>query len=259
MGEHGKHRPLVKHRPLAERGVALRALAGLAALLALLWATPALAQDRCRLALVLALDVSASVDADEYDMQRLGLAAALDAPDVRNAILRGQDGHVALAVFEWSGRFQQQMHMEWTTLRSHSDIDRAVLALGNIERSYEGFPTSVGQALGFAASLLRRGPVCDRKVVDISGDGINNYGYAPKHAYRHFPLRDVVVNGLVILGDDPEVEAFYRREVVHGPGAFLELSGGFAGFRAAMTRKLFREINDLMLGAQGLPRLSPHG
>ncbi|MFX0542556.1 DUF1194 domain-containing protein [Roseovarius sp. S4756] len=224
-----------------------------------LWAVPAAGQTSCRLALVLALDVSASVDADEYDLQRLGLAAALDAPDVRDAILRGQGGAVALAVFEWSGRFQQQMHLDWSLLASHADIDRAVLVLGNITRSYEGFPTSVGQALGYASSLLRKGPDCGRRVIDISGDGINNYGYGPQEAYRHFPLRDVQVNGLVILGDDPEVEAFYRGEVVRGPGAFVELAAGFKDFRAAMTRKLFREINDMMLGGVYEPRLSPHG
>ncbi|WP_281966741.1 DUF1194 domain-containing protein [Roseovarius nanhaiticus] len=226
---------------------------------ALLWGAPLTAQAQCRLALVLALDVSASVDAEEYDLQRLGLAAALDAPDVRDAILRGQNGSVALAVFEWSGRFQQDLHLDWTLLQSHADIDRAVLALGNISRSFEGYPTSVGQALGYAASLLKRGPACDRRVIDMSGDGINNYGYGPAEAYRHFPLRDVQVNGLVILGDDAEVEAFYRREVIRGPGAFVELSAGFEGFRAAMTRKLFREINDMMLGHADAPRLSPHG
>ncbi len=243
--------------------VARAASAGGAAALsaALLLGAPAAAQAQaqCRLALVLALDVSASVDAQEYDLQRLGLAAALDAPDVREAILRGQGGAVALSVFEWSGRFQQQMHLDWTFLTTQGDIDRAVVTLGNVTRSYEGFPTSVGQALGYAASLLRRGPECDRKVIDISGDGINNYGYGPRAAYRHFPLRDVKVNGLVILGDDPEVEAFYRREVMRGPGAFVERAAGFEGFRAAMTRKLFREINDLMLGEVDAPRRSPHG
>jgi len=249
VGQHGKHRPLV--------GRASSALCAAVIAAALLWAAPAQAQ--CRLALVLALDVSASVDADEYELQRLGLAAALDAPDVRDAILRGQGGPVALSVFEWSGRFQQELHLDWTLLRSQAEIDRAVLALGNITRSFDGYPTSVGQALGYASSLLRRGPQCDRKVIDISGDGINNYGYGPKEAYRHFPLRDVQVNALVILGDDPEVEAFYRREVVRGPGAFVELASGFEGFRAAMTRKLFREINDLMLGGVDAPRLSPHG
>jgi len=233
-----------------------RALTLLALLLA---AGPLAAEGQCRLALVLALDVSASVDPAEYDLQRLGLAAALDAPDVRRAILHGQDGDVALAVFEWSGRFQQQTHLDWTALRSKADIDRAVLALGTATRSYEGYPTSVGQALGYASSLLRRGPDCTRRVVDISGDGVNNYGYGPAEAYRHFPFRDVQVNGLVILGDDPEVEAFYRREVLRGSGAFVEIAHGFEDFRTAMTRKLFREINDMMLGAATPARTSPHG
>lgn len=238
--------------------VGARAQAAIAALAAAL-APGGAAASECRLALVLALDVSASVDADEYDLQRLGLAAALDAADVRGAILRGQGGDVALSVFEWSGRYQQETHLDWTLLRSHADIDRAVVALGGMTRSYEDYPTSVGQALGYASSLLRDGPDCDRRVIDMSGDGVNNYGYGPAEAYRHFPLQDVQVNGLVILGDDPEVEAFYRREVIRGPGAFVELSAGFEGFRAAMTRKLFREINDVMLGARNVPRPSPHG
>lgn len=227
------------------------------ALLALVWAGSAQAQ--CRLALVLALDVSASVDSDEYDLQRLGLAAALDAPDVRRAILRGQDGTVALAVFEWSGRFQQKTQLDWTMLRSPADIDRAVVTLGGMARAYEGYPTSVGEALGYAAGVLRAAPDCARRVIDMSGDGVNNYGFRPAQAYRHFPLAGVVVNGLVILGDDPAVEAFYRDEVRQGPGAFVELSNGFDGFRAAMTRKLFREINDLVLGARDKQRAHPRG
>jgi hypothetical protein len=232
---------------------------GVTAALGLLWAGGA--QAACRLALVLALDVSASVNEDDYDLQRLGLAAALDSPDVRHAILQGAGGHVALAVFEWSGRFQQKIHLEWTELHGAADIDRAVVALGAMTRSRADMPTAVGQALGYGATLLRRGPVCDRKVIDLSGDGINNEGFGPELAYRHFPLRDVVVNGLVILGDDPEVTEFYRREVLHGSGAFLELASGFVEFETAMTRKLYREINSIMLGSddRAPDRPGPHG
>ncbi|MCZ4353037.1 DUF1194 domain-containing protein [Roseovarius aestuarii] len=252
MGQYGKHGPLVIPRALISAFAALSLISAGAA------------QASCRLALVLALDVSASVDADDYDLQRLGLAAALDAPDVRHAILEGVNGYVALAVFEWSGRFQQKTHLEWTPLRNHGDIDRAVVTLGAMTRSRNDMPTAVGQALGYGATLLRHAPHCDRQVIDISGDGINNEGYRPVHAYRHFPLRDVVVNGLVILGDDPEVMAFYSGEVLHGPGAFLEVADGFDGFQAAMTRKLYREINNIMIGglnpAQGIdsppPRLT---
>lgn len=227
----------------------------LAALITLLWAGTAWAE--CRLALVLALDVSSSVDAREYDLQRLGLAAALDAPEVRRAVLDGAPGDVALAVFEWSGEFAQTLHLDWTALRSPADIDRAVLAIGRMTRSHDDFPTAMGQALGYAATLLRRGPVCARQVIDLSGDGINNHSYGPRQAYQSFPFRDIVVNGLVVQGDDPEVIAFYNREVLFGPGAFLEIADGFDDFRNAMTRKLTRELSDVMLGenhAPGAPR-----
>ncbi len=212
----------------------------------------------CRLALVLALDVSSSVDAAEYDLQRRGLAAALDAPEVRHAILSGAPGHVSLAAFEWSGFEQQALHLDWTALRGPGDIDRAVAALAGMTRAHENFPTSMGQALGYAAGLLARAPRCARRVVDVSGDGVNNFRYGPRHAYRHFPFEGVTVNGLVILGDDADVRAFYRDEVLHGPGAFMVTARGFADYRAAMTRKLFREINDIVLGG-ARPARGPRG
>nr|WP_241188207.1 DUF1194 domain-containing protein [Pseudohalocynthiibacter aestuariivivens] len=229
----------------------------LACLLGLLWS--GIAQADCRLALVLALDVSASVDATEYNLQRLGTSAALDSSDVRHAILEGAPGHVALAVYEWSGHYQQKLHLDWTALRTHGDIDRAVLALGQMTRSHDEFPTSVGQALAYGASVLERGPDCDRRVIDMSGDGVNNYGFRPGNAYRHFPFQDVVVNGLVILGDDPDVLGFYHGEVLHGPGAFLEIANGFADFQNAMTRKLRREISDIILGTGPTARPRPRG
>jgi len=207
------------------------------------------AQAECRLALVLALDVSSSVDEKEYELQRIGLAAALDAPEVRHAILEGAPGYVALSVFEWSGFHQHKIQLEWTDLRSHSDIDRAIASLAAMERSHDDFPTSIGPALGFASQVLADAPHCVRKVIDVSGDGVNNYRFGPREAYRHFPLADVTVNGLVILGDDPSVFEYYGREVLHGPGAFLMVANGFEEYRVAMTRKLFREVNDIMLGA----------
>lgn len=232
MGKHGKYRPLVR---LA------------ATLLALMAAGPAVAE--CRLALVLALDVSSSVDAREYDLQRVGLASALDAPEIRAAILRGGGGDVALAVYEWSGRFQQSLHLDWARLRSDADITRAAAVLAGMERSTDEYPTALGSALGYGAQLMTRAPDCARRVIDVSGDGINNEGFPPALAYKNFPFHGVTVNGLVILGHDTEVLQHYRSEVLHGPGAFLEVAEGFEDFERAMARKLFREISDLMLGA----------
>jgi hypothetical protein len=210
-------------------------------------AWPAGAQD-CRLALVLALDVSSSVDEVEYDLQRVGLAAALDAPEVRHAILSRGVGAVAFSAYEWSGRHKQKILLDWTVLRTDGDIDRAVEALAGSVRSETEFPTAMGYGIGYAARMLSRAPLCDRRVVDVSGDGVNNDGFGPRIAYRHFPLGDVTVNGLVILGHDAEVVGFYRDQVIRGRNAFLETANGFEDFRNAMTRKLYREINDIMLG-----------
>ena len=86
-------------------------------------------------------------------------------------------------------------------------------------------------------------------MIDVSGDGINNQGFSPALAYRHFPFQNITVNGLVILGHDAAVLRHYRDEVLRGPGAFLEVADGFEDFQRAMERKLFREIADIVLGA----------
>jgi len=210
---------------------------------------PALAQENCRLALVLALDVSSSVDAEEYVLQRDGLAAALDDPEIRSAILSGP-GHVAMAIYEWSGRLQMSIVSDWIALTDNALIDELIADLQSAPRSYSRFPTAMGYALGYGATLLERGPECTRRVIDVSGDGQNNDGFPPHMAYENFPFANVTVNGLAVLGGDDDVLDYFQREVRYGFGAFVETSEGYAGYRAAMARKLMRELNDLVLGAR---------
>lgn len=206
------------------------------------------AQEQCRLALLLAVDVSSSVSEDEYNLQRSGLAAALMDADVQSAILDSRDGHVAFALFEWSGRYQQKLVVDWTLLDSRAAIDRTATAILTNERSYARYPTSMGYSLGYGAGLFQTAPDCDRQVMDVSGDGINNDGIDPRMAYRQFPFQGVTINGLVIKGDDPNVQWYYESEVLLGAHAFLEVADGFESFERAMTRKLFREISALMIG-----------
>ncbi len=222
--------------------------------LALLAPGWALAQGDCRLALLLALDVSSSVDAQEYRLQKEGVAGALLSPDIQGAILNGQ-GSVALAVYEWSGRRQNSVVLDWVTLDSPEAIAGAAATIRAARRSYSRFPTAMGYALGYGATMLARGPVCLRRVIDVSGDGITNDGFWPSLAYRHFPFEGVTVNGLAVLGADPDVYDHYDFEVRHGPGAFVETARGYAGYLRAMERKLFREINDIQVGAG--PRRGP--
>jgi hypothetical protein len=244
MGQHGKHGALVTARLAA---AALALLAGSAA--------GAVAQ--CRLALLIAMDVSASVDAREYVLQRDGLARALDAPDIRDAILNDPSGHVALAVYEWSGRTQQTVMLDWTVIDGPARLDAVIAGILGARRGWKDFPTAIGYALGYGAGMLAEAPDCDRQVIDISGDGTNNEGFLPASAYRHFPFQGVTVNGLVIEGQEADVLRFYQTEVLRGPGAFLEVAQGFEEFEAAMARKLFREINGLILGSREVEAWQP--
>lgn len=231
--------------------------AGLCAL-ALLTA-PAAAD--CRLALVLALDVSSSVDAAEDQLQRGGLVAALTAPEVRAAFF-ATDDPVALAVFEWSGRYNQEVLLDWTMIDSPAVLLHAAETIATSTRSHNDFPTAMGYALGYGAGLLERGPRCLYKTLDMAGDGQNNEGFGPPAAYAEFPFDGVTVNGLVVNGADYEAEtgliAFYKRQVLHGPGAFIEIAQGFEDYERAMRRKLERELTPPVIGSHD-PLAAPKG
>ncbi len=215
------------------------------------------AQASCRLALLLAIDVSSSVSPEEYALQQDGLAAALMSDDVSRAILNSSGGEVSFAVYEWSGRYQQSVVVDWTTLNTKASIEHAAAKISTHKRRFARYPTSMGFSLGYGAKLFENAPTCSRKVMDVSGDGINNDGFGPRMAYHHFPFEDVTVNGLVIEGSDPDVEWFYESNVLWGHGAFLEVAQGFEDFERTRTRKLYREISNIMIGqAPPQPRSS---
>lgn len=221
----------------------------LALALCCLAAAPAQA---CRLALLLAIDVSSSVDAAEDALQRGGLAAALIAPEVEAAFFADPEP-VALAVYEWSGRYNQEVILDWVLIRHRAALLFAAEKVASSRRSHNEFPTAMGYALGFGAGLLERAPECLAQTLDMAGDGQNNEGFGPRAAYREFPFDRVTVNGLVVNAADFEAEtgliAFYQREVLHGPGAFMEVAQGFEDYERAMRRKLERELAPPVFGA----------
>jgi hypothetical protein len=238
----------------------LRPLA-LAALFAGLGMPAPAAATGCRLALVLALDVSSSVDATEDALQRGGLASALLAPDVQAAFLSAGPP-VALAAYEWSGRYNQAVLLDWQLIRTAGDLLEAARTIGTSTRSHDDFPTAMGHALGYGAGMLERAPDCQFRTLDMSGDGENNEGFGPEQAYAAFPFADVTVNGLVINGAEYEAEVtlidFYRSQVLHGPGAFLEIAQGFDDYERAMRRKLEREVAPRTIGLGiARPRVPP--
>ncbi len=226
-------------------------------LAAALWITGQTAQAvECRLALLLAMDVSSSVDAAEDALQRKGIAAALIAPEVEAAFLAAPMP-VALAAYEWSGRWNQTLILDWTLIRSRADLVAAARTIAGSQRSETQFPTAMGYALGHGARLLQTGPRCLFQTIDMAGDGQNNEGFGPREAYREFPFAGVTVNGLMVQPTGGAVNAdladFYRGEVLHGPGAFLEVARGFDDYAEAMRRKLVREVSPRAIGSGPQP------
>ncbi len=230
MGQHAQYRALVT-----------------AALLA---ATPAGAAE-CRLALALGFDVSRSVSARDYRIQRDGVLLALADPGIRDAFLKPA-GQVALAVFEWSGQDQQVVVVDWTMIRGTGDIDGVAAAIAGQGRSATGV-TALGAALDFAGDLIARAPDCGARTLDLSGDGRNNVGPPPEAIYARRDFGELMVNGLAIFGHEHDVAGYYAAEVIRGPGAFVEVAESPADFPRAFRRKLERELTEQIVGQADMP------
>lgn len=211
----------------------------------------------CRLALLLGLDISSSVDVDEDALQRGGMVAALTAPEVEAAFF-AVDAPVALAVFEWSGRYNQEVILNWTLIDSRAALAHAAETVAASKRSYNEFPTAMGEALTFAAEMLRRAPRCLQQTIDIAGDGENNEGDGPQSAYADPAYSQITVNGLVVANaadfqTEDRLTQFYADHVLHGPGAFMVVADGFKDYTRAMREKLERELGVAMIGAEPTP------
>lgn len=222
--------------------------------------TPARAD--CRLALVLGMDVSASVDAREYALMMNGTAAALVAPEVQDAFFSAAP--VALAAFVWAGAREQAVVADWARIDSPQALDRFARRVAAFPRP-SGDPmgpwggrTGVGAALLSALALLERAPTCDVQTIDLAGDGPNNDGPEPG-PLRGALLHGVTVNALAVSGDLPldhgtfaseggQLSAWFTENLLHGAGAFVESALDYSDFERAMTRKLLRELLPPLMG-----------
>jgi hypothetical protein len=221
------------------------------AALALSLAGPAEAEG-CRLALVLALDVSVSVDAAEDRLQREGLARSLLAPEVARAFLLGDP--VAVLAFEWSGaRSQRMLTPGWVLVETEADLARLAEAIeGSERRQGPSDFTAVGAALEFAEGALREAPACRARTVDVSGDGQINDGPRPAAVYADPFWDGVRVNALVIGGAEPAaiLGAWFESNVLRGSGAFWLLADGYEDYEQAMRAKLLRELEHTVVSGE---------
>ncbi|TYB82438.1 DUF1194 domain-containing protein [Maritimibacter fusiformis] len=226
-----------------------------AALIALGLAAPGHALP-CRQALALALDVSGSVDAEEYRLQLDGLAAALTDPQVVEAFVAGAAAPVRLMVYEWSGPAHQRVILGWTEVADAPALSAIATTLRSTVRVPAAPSTALGTAMAVGAGFLSGQPDCWTRTLDISGDGTSNTGPRPQDIGHLASLAEITVNALAIgvgerqtLSTTGDLVEYFRQNVIRGPGAFVEHAAGFADFEAAMVRKLLRETRGLAIGA----------
>jgi hypothetical protein len=224
-------------------------------LLALLLLRPVPARaDPVDLALVLAVDVSRSIDNGEFELQRKGYAAALTNPRVLQAIAAGPYQAIAVCFVEWAGAEEQKVVIDWRVIRDEETAADFAAALIALPRSFIG-RTSISAGVDAAMqALARNANATQRRLIDVSGDGTNNSGRPVTDARDEAVGAGVTINGLAIINEHPSygftahtqppegLPAYYRRNVIGGPGAFLLVIQDFASFADAMTEKLVNEI-----------------
>lgn len=207
------------------------------------------------LEVVLAADVSRSIDDAEFELQRKGYAAALSDPRVLKAIASGPHHAIALAFVEFSGDADQQVVVPWTALRDEEGAGVVAARLLRAPRSFMG-RTSISRAIDFSVAQFAAAKWrAARRVIDVSGDGTSNSGPELRKARATALARGITINGLAIINDRADMNFsvhthppgglphYFQRRVIGGPGAFLIVVKDFQSFADAMANKLAREIN----------------
>ena len=220
---------------------------------AMLPAAPSRAEESVDLLLVLAVDVSRSIDDDEARLQREGYRSALMDARVLEAIQSGMTGSIAIAYVEWAGSDYQRLVIPWTRIGNAGDAQAWADQLERAPRVALSW-TSISGGLDFSLRTLMESPFESvRRVVDVSGDGVNNSGPPVEQVRDLLVAQGITINGLPIMNDRPTfgrpspvpLDQYFRDSVIGGAGAFLIAAEDFAAFGNAVRRKLVREIAGL--------------
>ena len=200
------------------------------------------------LALVLAVDVSESVSAGRYALQREGIARAFETPQLVEAIAAVPGGIQAL-VIEWSDPDKIAVTVGWTRIANRRSAAAFAAAVRATSRSSSGL-TAIGSAMLAAAAAFDHMPEpAAHRVIDISGDGMANFGVPPATARDALVGRGITINGLAILSEEPWLDEYYKKNVIGGPASFVTVAKDFESFAEAMLRKLVKEVAGLPGGA----------
>jgi hypothetical protein len=213
--------------------------------------SPARADTPVDLQLVLAVDVSRSIDEVEAELQRRGYVEALASDHVIDAILSGEHKRIALCYTEWAGTHYQMVVIDWSLIDSAAAAHRFSEKLTEAPRTSQSW-TAVGAALAFAAQRFENsGFTSKRHVIDISGDGRTNDGPPAELVRDKLVAKGIVINGLPVMMNrsnfgrpaDAQLDKYYEENVIGGQGSFVISAATFADFGRAVRNKLIREVS----------------
>jgi hypothetical protein len=244
----------------------MRFVAALVMLSALFCVSGELRAANVDLEVILATDVSRSIDDAEFALQRQGYAAALTDSRVLAAIRRRPHGAIGVCVVEFSGPEDQKIVIDWTRLADAEDAGAIAATLRNAPRSFAG-RTSISAAIDFAVAHFAAAQWHGaRRVIDVSGDGTSNSGRPVTAARDDAARRGITINGLAIINNRADLgfsahthppgglPLYYRDNVIGGPDAFLVVVKDFRSFAEAMAKKLAREIDIASFGVPARPK-----
>jgi Protein of unknown function (DUF1194) len=234
-------------------------LTGALALSASLLLPPVARAQQVDVAIVLAADVSRSIDEEEFELQRRGYAAAVTSARFLKAVAAGLHGAVALCFVEWAGVGEKAVVASWMVIRDGEGAAEFAKVLVEAPRSSMG-RTAIGDALDFAVNQLESAKIApERRVIDVSGDGTSNSGRLVTAARDEAVAKGITINGLAIINEKTSGEfggylwahthppgglpSYYRDNVIGGPGAFVLQIVNFDEFADAMTSKLITEVS----------------
>jgi Protein of unknown function (DUF1194) len=201
------------------------------------------AQTSVDVQLVLAVDVSGSVNPQRFELQKMGYVAAFQNRRVLDAILGGRSQSIAVTMTQWSGPFLQSQVVPWTVLKDESSVKGFAGAIESAPRIMYGGGTSISGAIDQAVTLFPQAPYkAERRVIDVSGDGSNNRGRSVTQARDDAVNAGIVINGLPILAFEPYLDQYFKDYVIGGPGAFMIAAKSFETFAEAILMKLIIEI-----------------
>ena len=209
--------------------------------------------------MVLAVDISSSVDDSEYDLQMTGLAAAFRHPEVIAAIESLDSGGIAMAVVQWSGTWAQDVVVDWSQISDVEGAARFADLILAAPRAFAGGATSISGAIHFGLRQLQSNDFNgNHLVINVMGDGRGNDGPLPTSVRDRALSLGVTINGLAIINEQPFVDSYYEENVIGGVDAFVLHAEDYLDFARAILEKLVREIRQRSPAGQVVASVSPY-